>query len=267
MRKLKLLSLIIAVPFITGVILTVVGMVTKNQSVLDVGLIIFEFVVPALMFILVVVSIILMITGKLSDKPKNPENEIGDPFGTREKEHSDLEEINSTYGYENYELKNEYMIEHTAQNYKHAKPKEKILGWLFFGFLITDFVMIVVFFMLGIMIGAIICFCLFGGTIILSLIILKILQSVSINYNPNKSANKKILDGEVKACLMSSSTETGGITTRIHNVVYKVVVTSDNKDYTAYSKQFYEIGDKVTFAVIGKRRASIISSDIDEQVS
>ena len=261
MKKLYKLSFIILIPLITGIILTVAGIVTGNDTVLGIGIIMFEIVLPAVMFILVVVGLILLITGRLSDKPKSPECN-NEPVRDREKEQSDLDEINTSHGYKNWYDQGEYMIDHTANNYKNSTGKERILGWLFFGFLITDFALIPIFAFLGITLGAIICLSIFGGTIILSLIIKTVLEKTSMRINPYKIKNKEILRGIVKACLLSSTTSVGGnITTRITKVVYRVIISVDDKEYTAYSKEFYNTGDEVTFAVIGKHRAAIISDE------
>ncbi|MDE7349414.1 MAG: hypothetical protein K2N53_07105, partial [Clostridia bacterium] len=75
----------------------------------------------------------------------------------------------------------------------------------------------------------------------------------------------KLLCGEVKACLMSSSTSVGGghshSTTRITGVTYRVVVEAEGNTYTGYSHKFFETGDPVVFAVIGKNRISILDND------
>ncbi|MDE5549497.1 MAG: hypothetical protein K2J13_04520, partial [Clostridia bacterium] len=81
------------------------------------------------------------------------------------------------------------------------------------------------------------------------------------------------LNGEVKSCNLSSSTSVGSghkpyPTSRIIKVVYMVKITAGGVDYTAYSKTFYETGDKVVIAVLSGHSAAIVEEDeIKEQES
>lgn len=269
MKKLYKLSLVVLVPIITGIALCVGGYAAKNEQVLLIGFRVLQIGLPVTMFVLVVVGLILMITGRLfDDPPSNSDDGKNNTDGnksssrksikTREEEYSKINEVNSSHGYDSTLKSGEYMMEHTSNNYKHATDKEKVFGWLFFAFLIIDFALIPIFAFLGIMIGALVCFCLFAGTILLAGIIKFILEKTSMRVSKSKLKDAKIICGTVKACLLSSTSGYGGrYTTRISKVTYRVKIESDGKEYTAYTDKFFEEGESVNFAVTGKSRATI----------
>lgn len=291
MKKLAMLSLLVFVPIIAGIVCVVVGNIGSNSTVANVGVIVLSAGIPATMFILVVVGLVLMITGKLGDCKSNAgssstappiadasdasdaptasaksvtdsdpaERDAQSAPSERDREMSDREEINSAYGFKSRYKYGEYQMRHTADNYKRASSKDKVLGWLFFAFLMIDFALILVFAFCRIMIGAIVCFCLFGGSIIAALIVTKAVEYRSMRVKLDPSEKQNVVGGTVVSCFVSSSTSTGGRrTTHIVNVVYRVIVNVDGKDYTAYSDRFYETGEHVAVIIIGKRSASIV---------
>ncbi|MDE5756822.1 MAG: hypothetical protein K2I23_07010 [Clostridia bacterium] len=268
MKTLRKLSFIIFIPIILGIVLIIAGSGSNNAQVTHAGEMILSIGIPVTMFIVFVIGLVMMITGKTVNDNSNTHDEMvgGKANGSeRESELSEIEDVNSSYGYESQRRQGEYYMRQTAKAYKNATPKEKILGGLFLGFLLTDFALIMVFAFFRIMVGAIICFCSFGGTILLCLIVTKIREHMSMKAKLD-IANSKILCGEVKACLMSSSTSTGGgdrhnSTTRITGVIYRVVISAEGKEYTAYSKKFYETGESVVFAVRGNKGATIIDNE------
>ena len=289
MKKLAKLSLLVFIPIIAGVVCLIAGSYTDNGTLAYVGTFILTAGIPATMFILVVVGLVLMMTGRLGDYKSNAKSSpnrddtsdrslssVNTPAadvveqkqqaattGERNREMSDIEAINSTYGAENRRRLGEYEIRHVSDRYKKSTSKEKVLGWLFFAFLITDFALILVFAFCGIMIGALVCFCIFGGTIIISLIVTKIVEHRSMRVKLDPSKKQNLVAGVVRTCVMSSSTSTGGSkyrsTERIVSMIYRVTVTADGKDYTAYTDKFYETGESVAVIIIGKRSASIVS--------
>lgn len=272
-------------PFILGLILDIVGYRIGNLSMAKAGIMLMSYGTPAIMFILVVIGLILMITGRLSDDDARdtrsderhgyqPETDGGiskaeerpEREEQAEKEAEKLADINSSYGYDSQMKLAEYQMDHVSNAYRNSSRREKILGWLFFGFLMTDFGMIMVFAFFGSMVGALVCMGIFAGTILLSLIIKVILEKTSMSkrINPDKC---DICEGVVRACLLSSMGSVGGghrhSTTRVCSVTYRIVVIVDGKDYNAYSRNFYNVGDKVTVAVkrSGRGVAQIIEKD------
>ena len=262
MKKLQKLSLIVLIPLITGIALLLIGGSKGDENIIRIGELIVSLGLPITMFLLVVIGLVLMITGRLSD---NDSKLNGDKAKTKEEEISDIQDVNSSRGYESHRKSDEYMAGHVAHNYKHATPKEKLLGWLFFGFLMTDFFLIFVFGALRYITGVIVCFCLFGGTILVSLIVKVIVEKISMRVNVDKLDGKEVFKGVVSACLLSSTTSTGGSkrrhTTRITGVTYRVSIERDGKQYTAYTKSFYEEGDEVFFVVRCRSLVTIVDAD------
>ncbi len=153
---------------------------------------------PVTMFLIVVIGLILMITGRLD--LNNSREEKREKISSSQKEENEkIEEVNSSYGYQSNRKYAKYLAGHVSNNYKNSTFKEKILGWLFFGFLMTDFAFIMIFAFLGINIGTYICFGLFAGTILISLVIKKILEKRSIKVCEEKLENYQKLVGKVKA--------------------------------------------------------------------
>ena len=257
MKKLYKMSMLVLVPIIVGVAMLIIGGATDNDTVTYIGSMVLSIGIPVVMFSLVVIGLILMMTGKLDKSEKDSES-----VSARDIEESEIEGINSSAYGENMMRTGEYYSRHLSDNYKHASFKEKILGWLFFGFLMTDFALIMVFAFLHIMIGALVCFCLFGGTILISLIVKVIIEKMSMSVKINKYKNQKIAQGEVRACLLSSTSSVGtNHRTRINKVTYRVLVEVDGKTYNAYTRNLYEEGDTVTVVIRSKRLASILDED------
>lgn len=260
MKKLVKLSFIILIPLVAGIALVVLGGYTGDENIIRIGEAVLSIGLPTTMFLLVVIALVLMITGKLSDNDKTD-----DQPKTREQEHSDIQDVNSSRGYESHRKSDAYMIGHVANNYKHASPKEKVLGWLFFGFLMTDFFMILVFLFIRNTTGVMVCFILFVGTILVSLIAKVIVEKISMRVNPDKLAGKEVFKGTVTACMLSSTTSVGGSkrrhTTRIIGVVYRILIEREGEQYTAYSDKFYEEGDEVFFVVRHKKLVAIVDAD------
>ena len=287
MKKLTKLAFLVPVPLILGFILNIVGNKNGNTLMMKIGVGLMSYGTPIIMFILVVIGLILMITGRLSDDSgKNtqpteqreetpaqnfdaaPEKSVEDiPAFNAEKnaveeEEEKIADINSSYGYDNKMKLAQYQMDHTANAYKNSSSRDKVLGWLFFGFLMADFAMIMVFAFLGIMIGALVCFCIFGGTILLSLIIKIILEKTGISARKRKGVEYITCEGIVKACVLSSMGSTGGSrrnsTQRVHSVTYRVIIIVDGREYNTYSKQFYEQGERITVSVRKDGKGGVI---------
>ncbi len=187
------------------------------------------------------------------------DDKIDAPKSGAQREYEEIAEINSSRGYASKIREAQYMTRHAAENYRNTPQKGKVLGFLLFGFLITDFIMIIVFGMLGIFVGAIVCFCLFGGTILIAIAVTVIMQKISMRKRLTDEEIDNAIDGKVRLCTMSSSTSTGGERyTRITSVVYKVIVAANDREYTAYSKKFYEAGDTVKLVTRGNKRIATI---------
>ena len=267
MRKLRKLAFVVPVPLILGFILNLIGNTTDNAVMSKIGVGIMAYGTPALMFILVVIGLILMITGRLGDDggkdnkpltdevtPPAPNTDAAPEKAVEEiksfngagaaaqEEAERIEEINSSYGYESQIKLAEYQMDQTANIYKNSSQRDRVLGWLFFGFLMTDFALILVFAFIGVLVGALVCFCIFAGTILLSLIIKVILEKTAISARRRKGVEYVTCRGVVKACVLSSMGSSGGArrysTVRVNSVTYRVIIIVDGREYNTYSKQF-----------------------------
>jgi len=279
MKKFAKFALLILIPVTVGIILIVTGVATENDNLFYAGMLVSVIGVPVVMIPLVVTGIVLVITGKMDlygnkvkdddisdDKKPKRTAKAEKPKRTAKNERKEIDEINSSSGYRNRYKKAEYEANHAALNYENADKGDKIKGWLFFGFLVADFVLILVFAFLGITLGAIICFCLFVGSLLIGFIVSKILEktSQSEEYDPLKH---EIKTGVVQTSVLSSSTSMGGKwKQRIKKVTYRVIIEVGNKTYNAYSKNFYEDGESVEVILRrdGKGNARIKSSSNDE---
>ncbi|MDE7163656.1 MAG: hypothetical protein K2O44_06265 [Clostridia bacterium] len=273
MKKLTKLSFLVPVPFLVGLALRIAGTYTDNQGLARVGTGIMIYGTPIIMFILVVVGIIMMTTGKLSDKKSDvtfgESAEESSEEGQKSEEEKALEDINSSYGYESKMKLAEYQMDHVAKAYANSSKGNRIKGWLFFGFLMTDFALCMIFIFLNIMLGFFICLGIFAGTIIISIIVVVILQKTSMSGRINND-KYETCQGVVKACVLSSMGSSGGAheysTVRVNSVTYRVIVIVDGREYDAYSDVYYNEGDKLTVAVKknGRGVAKIIGPTPEE---
>lgn len=333
MKKLRLMSMIVFVPIVLGVGMLIGGSVTDNQTAASIGGWVLSAGIPVTMFVLVVVGLVLMITGKidLSDAKKSsngsfavgneqPDDEdewedikddddewtaagdhddepkyvgvgkdsisVGDDDdewedvdeddeqtdvgsgedsvsdGARKKEYKQLSDINTSRGYDRKLKEAEYTAQHTSNAYKNSSPAQKVLGWLFFGFLITDFFMIMVFAFIGVFVGAIVCFCLFGGTILIALLVTVLRQKISMGLGVSKAKKRNAVDGKVLSCGVASTTT---VNNRVTKVVYLVEMSDGEGEYSAYTEKYYDRGDNIKFCKIGKKLAMILDKEeLDE---
>ncbi len=264
MKKLKILSLFVPVPFILGLALFIIGSCTGNAALAQAGISIMFYGTPIIMFFIVVIGLVMLISGRwsLNDGKKQSE----DSGSAAETESRKIEDINSSYGYDSQLKSAQFQTEHVANNYKNSSRGDKIKGWLFFGFLMTDFFLIMVFAFLGIYIGMYVCFGIFGGTILISLIVKIILEKTSMSqkFSPDKYVETV---GTVRACMLSSTGSVGGgrhsSTVRVTSVTYRIIIDVDGETFNAYSKTPYDEGAVVEVAVKrnGGKQAKIISED------
>ncbi|MDE6614759.1 MAG: hypothetical protein K2K24_04540, partial [Clostridia bacterium] len=211
MKKLIKLSMIIPVVFIIGITLDIIGFRNEDEKLALAGSYVLGIGLAVTFFAVVVIGLIMFMTGKLTDTDdKKAQDDGSNGESEREREQRELKQINTSKRYENRANETEYMARHASNIYKNSTTKEKVFGWLFFGLLMTDFLLIIVFAYLGIIVGAIICGAIFAGTIVISGIIKKIQENRSMSAKVyTKSKKREILNGEVKSCNLSSSTSVG----------------------------------------------------------
>lgn len=241
--KVNKLAILVFIPVIVGIGLIIGGSVCGRYSIQMAGIYVLFGGSFGMALIISVITLVTALRPSKSDADKTNDPEKG-PDQT-EAEAKRLAEINTSYGYDNKIAQAEHQISHSKRAYEHSNVGDKIKGGLFIGFLLTDFVMIIVFAMLRIIPGVITCFVLFGGTIVMSLVIIKIKEHLSISA----AIDKKKFDRKtatVETCVMSSSGSAGsGNTTRITSITYRIQLNIDGKTYNAYSKNYYNDGDIV----------------------
>lgn len=143
------------------------------------------------------------------------------------------------------------------------------MGIGIFLLLVADVVVATMLGIKGIFVGTIICAVLFAGFCITALIVMSVTRARAMNGDIRKA--KKITEGKIKSCSIIGMTETGirhcnGKTVRIKGVTYRVIVIADGVEYGAYSKQFYETGEDVAVAVMGKKRAKIVETTESQKI-
>ncbi|MDE7406590.1 MAG: hypothetical protein K2M89_06940 [Clostridiales bacterium] len=178
--------------------------------------------------------------------------------GQKKKEYSRHSDTNTSRGYDNKIKQAEYISRQSGNRYKNSTTTQKVFGWLFFGFLMTDFFMIMVFAFIGIFVGAIVCFCLFGGTILIALLVTVLRQKISMGLGVSKKKKRDALDGKVLSCDVASTTT---VNNRVTKVVYMVEITDGENEYSAYTEDYYDRGDDIKFCKIGKKLAMILDKE------
>lgn len=262
--KLNKLAILVFVPIVVGIGLIIGGSVGDSYSMRMAGVYVLFGGSLGMALIISIITLVTAFRPSKSDagRANDPEKAKSDQA---EAEAKRLAEINSSYGYDSKIAQAEHQISHSKRAYEHSSAGEKVKGGLFLGFLLTDFFLIIVFAALGIIPGAITCFVLFGGTIAMSLIIIKIKEHLSISA----AIDKKKFDRKtatVETCVMSSSGSTGsGNTTRITSITYRVQLNIDGKTYNAYSKNYYNDGETVE-VWLKKNGSTVRIIDPDEEI-
>lgn len=186
-------------------------------------------------------------------------------LGEREIENANLEAINSSYNLESRILSGEYGLAHTRRANKYADKRELLIGKLLFFGLLTMFVLAVAFGFLNLLVPSLICVGCFGVTILVCIIGVKVRQRISMS--PIGDSTKYQLNyGTVRCSTLSSMKQTGERTVRVGNVVYRVQVNVNGKLYNAYSRIFFQEGERIIVAVKkkGGKIAKIIFVDDDD---
>lgn len=286
MNKLYRMAFLVFVPIITGIVMFIVGNSTGDFEITKKGLLVLAIGTPAIITLLVIIGLILMVTGKLikPEQPKQNHDEAKDNISEQdgdsqtaveqqtqsELEQARLDDINSSYGYSSREKLAEYEMQQIVNAGKLYTAKQKAPVILFIVFLFVDFALTPTFAVLGIFVGAIICAALFVGSVLTAFIVKMVLAKRSMRAGKDDDKNREVLEGTVKGCVMSSMTTAkyGQIATaRVNSVVYAVVITAGEEQYTAYSEKVYETGESVKFYKLGKRLASILEPDEANEIN
>ena len=287
MNKLYRMALLVFIPIVAGIVMFIVGNTTGDFEITKTGLLVLAIGTPATITLLVVIGLILMVTGKLikpeqpkqqnQDKAKDNINErdgdsqtTAEPQTQSESEQAKLDDINSSYGYSSREKLAEYEMQQIVNAGKMYTAKQKVPVILFIVFLFVDFALTPTFAVLGIFVGAIICAALFVGSVLTAFIVKTVIAKRSMRASKGDDKDREVFEGTVKGCVMSSMTTAkyGPIATaRVNSVVYAVIITAGEEQYTAYSQKVYETGESVKFYKLGKRLASLLEPGEQNEIN
>ncbi|MBD5131821.1 MAG: hypothetical protein HDT28_04410 [Clostridiales bacterium] len=279
-------KLIVFLPIVIGIALLIIGMVTGSSIMTYAGIAVLfggSFLVAMITAIVVIVRAVRgsgtsdtsSSTSSSVDDDTDIDDEIDDDIddedideedideedigivkdeAVKEKSGSDkeremIEKINSTRGEANKMANAEYQLSHAAKTWKGASRGDKVKGCLFVICFISCLFGAMILFGLGYnLAGGIVFGCAFL-IIFGALIITKIIEHRSMSGNYDR-ADYDRKTGIVKNCTLSSSVGAGsGSTSRISSIVYRVQVEVDGKLRNAYSREYYDEGDKVKLLV------------------
>lgn len=187
----------------------------------------------------------------------------------REREQNAINAVNDSDHFESRVNMSAYEVRHVTEGMKNAPKWGIALGLTFFFSLVADLIVATVLLVNRVFVGAIVCAAIFGVVIVTALICMIISRARAMNGDIRKA--EKITEGKVKTCFMVGTTtvKSGGnshrSSVRIRSVTYRVIVSADGEEYGAFSNRFYETGEKVTIAVMGKNRAEIVDETEPEK--
>lgn len=207
------------------------------------------------------------------DETQNDDAETA-TLSQREREQNTINAVNSSHHFESRVNMANYEMQSVMEGMRNAPKWGIVLGLTSFFLLVADLIVATVLLINHIFVGAIVCAAIFGVVIITAVITMIISRARAMNGDIRKA--KKITEGKVKTCFMVGTTtmQTGGNrqqrsngkTVRLSGVTYRVIVIVDGEEYGAFSKRFYETHEKVTIAVMGKKRAKIVEDTELEKI-
>ena len=155
-----------------------------------------------------------------------------------------IEEINEKKGYNQLEY-DVHQVKAVVDTWKQSSKGDIVKGIVFVSIFIGCIVGFVIFISLGkeYTVWGFVCFGAGALEIIGSLVVVKFLERRSLKYK--KGRNYRKATALVLGCTLSSQSSTGERHKHIRNTTYKVFLELNNERVTTYSKEYYEIGEKV----------------------
>ncbi|MDE6293511.1 MAG: hypothetical protein K2L88_02680 [Clostridiales bacterium] len=277
--RFAVLHILVLIPLATGLGCVIGGNTHGNHTIAFAGMLILSAGLPAVMIILVISVLIWKYRGirqaesdttDTTDNNTTPTDEARDGVAEEqtpsqsEREQKAIAAVNSTNRIASRVNLANYEMDSIAEGMKHAPKWGLPVGLTCFFSLFTLLIVATVLLINRIFIGAIVCAAIVGVVLITTFIVMAVSRAKATNGDISKA--KMIIEGKVKACFMigTTTTKSGGLphnnggTVRIQSVTYRVIVIAEGIEYGAFSKQFYEKGEKVTIAVMGKKRAKIV---------
>ena len=264
------LHVLVLIPLAIGLGCLIGGTNSNNHTVAFVGMLFLDAVLPAVMAILVAVVLVWKyrsVKKSKSETTVTTRDENEQTLSQREREQNMIDAVNSTSRMASRANMSAYEMDSIVEGMKYAPKWGLPVGLACFFSLFALLIVATVLLIKRIFVGAIVCAAIVGVILITTFIVMTVSRAKATNGDIRKA--KKITEGKVKACFMIGTTtmKTGGMrngnggTVRITGVTYRVIVDADGEEYGAFSKQFYESGENVTVAVMGRKRAKIVEDD------
>ena len=157
-----------------------------------------------------------------------------------------IEEINDKEGYNQLEY-SVHQIKSVVDTWKLSSKADIIKGLLFLIFFIGCIVAFVIFMSMEKFVLGIVFFCLAVGEILCAFIVVKILETKAIL--PKKKEKLRNDIAVVLGTTISSQSSTGNRHHTIGDTTYKVFLKIGDQRFVTYSKEYYEIGDKLRVCI------------------
>lgn len=200
-------------------------------------------------FLLSIIMLFAMAQRAKSEiKAESAEN-AADRLDASQAESESIETINETYGAENQVEQGVRMMKQVGRAWKASSVGDKIKGMLFLVTFLACCALFVVFTSIGHPIWGVIALGVGAGMILISLLVVKMKERISLSGAKHIKSDSRIKCGTVTSCVLSSeSSYSSGAhsSTRIVSTVYKVNVDIDGEIKTGYTRDFYNEGDEVT---------------------
>ncbi len=153
-----------------------------------------------------------------------------------------IDEINASTGDNSLE-QSVQEIRMVTDTWKNSDRADKIKGTLFLLFFLGCIIGFVICMFIGQMIAGFICFGLGMAEILIALIVVKLKEHFSLHFHSKGSYRQAT--ATVLGTSLSSQSTTGKRHKSILHTTYKVHLRIENENRIAYSKEYYETGDKV----------------------
>lgn len=191
------------------------------------------------------------------DNRENQEHDVP-PYTQADEERDRLarNQSSSRY-YDRRASENEYMHHAMRNAYNSVDKKGKRVGIVLIVWFAICIAALLLCMRLRVVPGIIVSMVMFIGSILISIITIVVKQNQSLS-DKNFSQEQKY--GVVLSCIMSSS---NSVNHRITSVVYRLLVNVDGKEYTAYARTFYNVGDTVVVRLHENPQKMLAHIDVD----
>ncbi len=260
MKKLLRLIIIVIIPIVVGYALVKFAG-SDHPKLLQAGDLLLHLIGPILITVAVCGVFMAIVVGKKNSGGLNDEKEDEIDLTNNK-----AEDAVDDFSYDDKDSLKE--LKSTAKlftnNYKNLSPKQKVISCILISIIMTVIVLVEIFIYFKITVGIIACMAAIVLLVLIAFIYGKTSERRSMKVDFDWIRESEILTGRVKLSMISSARSVGEgrygkyrTPAEMLDVVYKVIIEYEDKDYTAFSKDLYEDGESVQFVIIGKNKASI----------